>query len=55
MLKNIGIDKHVPHWWGNNVIREISQQETYWIYELRAYTLHGLNVKWDFNCFINNS
>lgn len=53
-MKVSGIDKYIPHWWGGNVIREIFNQETCWIYELRAFTSHSLNVEWAINCFINN-
>lgn len=49
------IDKFVPNWRGSNNVRGVSQQEVYWIYQLKTYMPYGLNVDWDINSFINRS
>lgn len=47
------IDKFVPHWRGDSRRRGVSKLETFWIYQLKTYTPHGMNVDWDTNAFIN--
>lgn len=49
------IDKFIPHWRGGLRIRGVSQLETFWIFQLKSYFPHGLNVEWDLNVFINKS
>ena len=49
------IDHFVPHWRGEPGTRGVSKLEVYWIYQLKSYTPHGLNVEWDVNSFINQS
>ena len=51
----LGIDKFSGSWRGSNRTRGVSQLETSWIYRLKTYAPHGLNIDWDINSFINNA
>lgn len=53
-LKLLDIDTFSPNWRGNHQIWGISRLETQWIFTLKMFHLFGLNIKWDFNSFINN-
>lgn len=48
------IDTFSGHWWGSNLVREVSDLETKWIYQAQTYTPFGMNIEWDVNAFINN-
>lgn len=54
-LKIIAIEKYSALWRGSNMKRQISRRETQRIFDLCSYHLMGLNIEWDFNCYINNS
>lgn len=49
------IDRFIPHWRGESNIRGVSRLETWWIYQMKCYVPHGLNIEWDINAFINQS
>lgn len=51
----VPIEKLNPHWRGTNRVRSISKIETQWIFDMKSYVPHGLNVDWDINCFLNNA
>lgn len=51
----MAIDKFSPHWRGSFIRQEISRMETWWIYNLKMCAQFGLNIKWEVNCFTNNS
>lgn len=48
------IDKYTLPWRGGSTKRSFSQIEVRWIYELKFYVTHGINMDWDINAFINN-
>lgn len=53
-LKFWGIDRILPNWRGSNMVREISKNETRWIYLMNTLTPAGLIVELDINCFISD-
>lgn len=53
-LKFYAIDKIEQNWRNLNMRREVSKNETYWIFKLNTLRLLGLNVELDVNCFIDD-
>lgn len=51
----MGIESFTSNWRGSFKVRELSKIETKWIYLLKSYVPHGLNVDWDVNSFLDNS
>lgn len=55
LLEVLGIERYIPRWRGNDSKRHISRREMRWIFDMQCYSPLGLNIKWDINCYINNS
>lgn len=53
-LKFYGIDKIEKNWRNMNMRREVSKNETYWIFKLNTMRPLGLNVELDVNCFLED-
>ncbi|XP_073481353.1 uncharacterized protein [Aquarana catesbeiana] len=53
-LKFYGIDRIVRNWRNTNMKREVSKNETHWIFKLDTMRPQGLNVEIDINCFLED-
>ena len=53
-LKIYAIDKIEKNWRNSNLKREISKNETYWIFKLDSSKPKGMNIELDVNCFLEN-
>lgn len=50
-LKFWGLERVNKHWRGGKFIHQLSQHESFWIYETQVLVPGGLNVDFDLNCF----
>lgn len=50
----MAIDQYTPHWRGSHIRREISKLQISRLNVSKSYRLHGLNINWDINAFINS-
>lgn len=55
LLQFCGIDVVHQSWRGSNRVRDLSQRETRWIFQLKSLFPKGMNIELDLNCFISNS
>lgn len=53
-MKFWGLEKFKRHWRGSNLIRRLSQRESWWVYELGSLAPRGLNKEFDLNSFLAN-
>lgn len=48
------IQKYKAHWRGSHKVRELSKNESKWIFQMGTLEPHGLNIEFDLNCFISD-
>lgn len=53
-LKFWGVDHLKPPWRGSNIVRDLSQRETQYIFMVDTLAPKGLNIDLDINCFISD-